>query len=814
MGQVSGRRLYCIGNAHLDVVWLWNWQEGFQEIKATFRSALDRMKEYDDFVFSCSSSSYYEWVEQNNPEMFREIQERVREGRWELVGGWITQPDCNIPCGESLVRQALYGQRYFLEKFGKMAITGYNVDTFGHAGTLPQILSKSGLKNYVFLRPMPQEKSLPAQTFCWRAADGSEVLAYRIPYEYNSGRAELDRNVERFLNEFKDGPDKLMLFYGVGNHGGGPTKDNIESIHALNSDAVTLTMSSVAAFFDAIRTSVECTDAADLSVYQGDLQHHASGCYSANSRVKRDNMRAEQALMAAEPWSSVAKALAYLPYPAAELRRGWKNTLFNQFHDILAGTSVPSAYDYTAHSFGEAINLADHALNSAVQALSWDISIDEEAGMRPIVVFNPHLWKAKLPVEFEVRGLADDRFQLLNEDGRPVPAQRIQSEATVSDQSRIVFVADMPALGYRTFRLYSKLDVAPEWQTVPVTNVVLENEFLRVEFNPLSGCIKSLFDKRAGLEVLRRESRLVVIEDIGDTWSHNIFKFDKERAPVNCLSIRKIEEGPVRSSIRVRSSYNDSFITQDFRLYRELDCVETRVFIDWREEHTLLKLKFPLKLNFRRSTYGIPYGFIEKSATGEEEAAQGWIDMSGEHPNGGIYGLSITCDSKYSFSMDIDEMAITLLKNSVYAHHDPKKLESGCEYRFLERGVQEFAYTLFPHVGNWRDIGIAKRAGELKQPLIALAETFHSGSLPQWNCFLWADRDEILINTLKEAEDGDGFILRAVETSGNRVETIVSIPLLKRELPLIFAPCEIKTVKIPYDVALPAFETNMLELCI
>ena len=224
---MKDKKLYMIGNAHLDPVWLWNWQEGFQEVKATFRSALDRMKEDKDFVFTCSSAAFYEWVEKNNPAMFAEIRKRVEEGRWELAGGWWIQPDCNIPSGEAFVRQGLYGQRYFLEKFGKMAVTGYNVDSFGHNSNLPQILKKSGMDNYVFMRPMPLEKGLPGRIFWWKSMDGSKVMTYRIPYEYCSWGKDLEKYTDRLKCELEDGEDELMMFYGVGNHGGGPTKENM-----------------------------------------------------------------------------------------------------------------------------------------------------------------------------------------------------------------------------------------------------------------------------------------------------------------------------------------------------------------------------------------------------------------------------------------------------------------------------------------------------------------------------------------------------------------------------------------------------------
>lgn len=278
---MKDKKLHMIGNAHLDPVWLWNWQEGFQEVKATFRSALDRMKEDENFIFTCSSAVFFEWVEKNNPGMFAEIKKRVEEGRWEIVGGWYIQPDCNIPSGESYVRQGLYGQRYFNEKFGKMAVTGYNVDSFGHNGNLPQILKKSGLDNYVFMRPMPLEKGLPGRVFWWKSEDGSKVLAYRIPYEYCTWGKDLEKYTERLKCELEDVEDDLMMFYGVGNHGGGPTRENLKSIYALNAreDMPVMEMGTTLEFFETIRSNGR-----EYHQVTGDLQHHASGCYSVMSR--------------------------------------------------------------------------------------------------------------------------------------------------------------------------------------------------------------------------------------------------------------------------------------------------------------------------------------------------------------------------------------------------------------------------------------------------------------------------------------------------------------------------------------------------
>jgi alpha-mannosidase len=806
---MKDKKLYMIGNAHLDPVWLWNWQEGFQEVKATFQSALDRMKESEDFIFSCSSAAFYEWVEKNNPKMFEEIVQRVEEGRWEIVGGWYVQPDCNIPSGESFVRHGLYSQRYFKSKFGKMAKTGYNVDSFGHNGNLPQILAKSGMENYVFMRPMPLEKGLPGRIFWWKSEDGSKVLTYRIPYEYCSSGKDLEYHANRLKYELRDGEDDMMMFYGVGNHGGGPTKENIKSIHELNEreDMPVCEMSSTEHFFSAIKEKGK-----EFPIVYGDLQHHASGCYSVHSGIKRGNRKAEALLVNAEKWSAISNVVEKQPYPS-DFEQAWKDVLFNQFHDILAGTSIPSAYQDASYLHGEAMAIGQRNLNYAIQALSWDINIDMDVTMKPIVVFNSHSWSGKMAVDLEVRGLSNDNFRLTDDHGNIIPAQRVQSEATVNGQSRLLFVADLPSMGYKLFKLYLKTEEAQVLPHVAITETTVENDRYRLEFNTENGCIRSFYDKQCDLEILRREgARLAVIQDKSDTWSHNIYKFDKEIATMEAVSVRILEDGPVRSTMRVKSKYRDSYVIQDFRVYKELDYIEVKVNIDWREPQTILKLKFPVNFNFRKPTYEIPYGYIEKSANGEEEPGQTWIDFSGEHfKNGNLYGLGIANDSKYSYSFDIDEMAITLLKNSVYAHHDPKVLDPEEEYTFVDNGIQEMTYAMVPHVGGWKDSEIIRRAMEINHKPVTVIETFHQGSQPQVQSFAQVDSREIILSVIKEAEDKDGIVIRAYETMKHQVNATIQLPFMNRSVSLQFKPCEIKTIKVPYDPEADITEVNMLE---
>lgn len=810
MENLKDTKLHMIGNAHLDPVWLWNWQEGFQEAKATFQSALDRMEEDENFVFTCSSAAFYEWVEKNNPAMFAQIKKRVEEGRWELAGGWWIQPDCNIPSGESFVRQGLYGQRYFLEKFGKTAVTGYNVDSFGHNGNLPQILKKSGLLNYVFMRPMPLEKGLPGRIFWWKSMDGSQVMTYRIPYEYCSWGKDLEKYTDRLKCELKDGENDLMMFYGVGNHGGGPTKENIRSIYALNEreDMPVMEMGTMEHFFETIKVNGK-----EYPGYIGDLQHHASGCYSVLSRVKRENRRAEDELVRAEGWSAVAALVKGQPYPD-NFKRAWKGVLFNQFHDILAGTSIPSAYDDASYLYGQAMAIGQENVNYAIQAISWDIAIEEDTSMRPIVVFNSHAWEGKMAVDLEVRGLTNDDFKLTDSAGNVIPAQRIQSEATVNGQSRLLFVADLPSMGYEVFKLYLNVEDAPRFAPVAASDSLVENDRFALKFSDKTGYLESLYDKKEDLEALRREGgRLTVIEDKYDTWAHNVFKFDKQLGDMRLVYKKVLEEGPVRSTIRVKYKYNQSYAVSDFRVYRELDWIEVKVRVDWREPQTQLKLKYPVNFNFRKPTYEVPYGYIEKSANGEEEPGQTWFDMTGEHFKKGVmYGLTIVNDAKYSYNMDIDEMNLTILKNSVFAHHDPKELEGDTEYNYVDDGIQEFTYALIPHTGSFKDAGVTRRCRELNVRPLSVIETYHQGSQPQKQSFLSLASSHIQVAAVKEGEDKDGVVIRVVETSRQPGKVVLKVPFMDREVELSFTPCEIKTVKLPYDHSLPVMEVNLLEL--
>lgn len=802
------KMLYMIGNAHIDPVWMWQWQEGYQEVKATFQSVLDRMKEYDDFIFTGSSAAYYAWVEENEPAMFEEIRQRVKEGRWVIVGGWWIQPDCNAPGGESFVRQGLYGQRYFQEKFGVMAHTGYNVDSFGHNGMLPQILKKSGMDNYVFMRPGRHEKGLEGETFRWQSADGSEVTAFRIPFEYCTWPEGIEEHIRRCTGEIKQPGGQIMCFYGVGNHGGGPTKKNIDSIHELNlrEDMPALKLASPEDYFKAVKESGRT-----LPVVRGELFHHSSGCYSAHSGVKKWNRMAENRLIMAEKLSVMAKRWSNGKYPLEKFGDAWKNVLFNQFHDIMAGTSIEPAYEDAQESYGAALDMGAKSLNAAMQAISWHIDIPMEEGMKPIVVFNPNAFAGKFEVQMESPCLKEGTV-LLDDQDRRIPLQTIQSLASSNGRTRLVFIADLPSLGYRTYRLAFR-DGTEAFPDVTGTDTTAENRWFSVAFDENTGDLISLKKKNDETEYFSGPAAVpTVIEDTSDTWSHGVRIFDREMGRFTGKKVKCVEKGPVKHVIRVISEYGNSRLVQDFSIYQELDFISVKTTVDWHEKQAMLKLKFPMQLNYLRATWEIPYGTVQREPDGEEYPMQNFVDVEGANPGLStmINGLTFLNDGKSSGSIAGKEAALTLLRSPIYANHEPYVPREDLEYVYLDQGVQTFSWGLYPHDGSWEESETVKRSRQFNERAAALFETYHEGSLPASASFGHITADNVLLTVMKEAEDGSrDVILRLVETAGKKCSAALQIEGMEKEEILSFTPFEIKTVRISREGE--TAEVNLLE---
>jgi alpha-mannosidase len=805
------RTLHMIGNAHIDPVWLWQWPEGYQEVRATFASALDRMTEYPEFVFTCDSVLYLAWVEEHDPDLFAEIAKRVAEGRWQVVGGWWIEPDCNLPGGESFVRQALYSQRWLREKLGITATVGCNVDPFGHNASLPQLLRKAGIDSYVFMRPGPHEMTLPGPYFWWEAPDGSRVLTYRIPHEYCSSGADLGYQVDKSLAQLPPDAQDLMVFYGVGNHGGGPTKANIESIRRLDAaDGLPrLRCGHPREYFDTLLANGQ-----EIPVHAGELQHHAVGCYSAHSGVKRWNRRAENLLARAEKWAAVGTVACDVPYPYAAFGQAWRQVLFNQFHDTLGGAAIEPAYEDARDQYGHAASIAGQAFNRAVQSLTRRIHIEAEPDMTPLVVVNPHPWPLRTDVEFEFGGFAATGARAVDDEDNPVAVQRTRSRATVNGwRRRLVLAADVPPLGYRTYRVHPEA-TEQAGSGVTATDTLLENDFVAIEVDSATGWPRSLRDKAGDVDVAAPGGHAIVVDDPSDTWGHRVRSYDTVAGAFEVRSVRLVEHGPVRAVLRVTSGYDRSTLVEEYVLGTRDRHVEVRVTLDWHERQKLLKLRFPTAVTDPEATFEIPYGHLVRPADGSEEAAQAWVDVTGDLPGGRRGGLAVLNDGKYGHDVLGDDtgtgIGITAARSPVYAWHEPKELDPDELYSYQDQGRQEFTLRLLPHAGDWRDTGVVRLAAELNQPPFPLLESCHDGDLPQARSFMSVTGATIVPAVLKLAEDGDdAMVVRAYETAGRPAEATIHV--LGRTLTASFGPAEVKTFRVPRDAGRPVTETDLVE---
>ncbi len=823
---MSDKTVHMIGQAHIDPVWLWRWPEGYAEICATYRSALDRMNEDPNFIFVSACASYYRWIERNQPGMFEEIRARVREGRWALAGGWWVQPDCNAPSGESFVRHALYSQRYLQDVFGRIADVGYNVDSFGHCGSLPQILKGSGLNAYVFMRPMPHENpDIPASLFLWEGVDGTCIPTYRLPVSYNCAGVDaqgVPRVFERVdeiyaIAERENAPQ--MCFYGVGNHGGGPTRELLSHISTLKGARhFPVKYSSPSQFF---AEAAQITDR--LPVHTGDLQFHAKGCYSTTHEIKKANRRAENALGAAEKLSSLAHLLLDRPYENGALQHAWERVLNNQFHDVMGGCCVRAAVDDAVRFYGEAQSIADEQTVSAAQRLSWAIDTSAHAPVvreknatfggwefgdngSPVVVFNSLGWPVvrEVTCNYPIKGLTD-------EAGVPVPYQEIKAPYIRGENTvQTLFRAQIPALGYRVFWAYQGKEM-PEALSpaLSVCGNVLENEHLRVEIDPETGGVTSLLDKGTGVKTVCGSRALEIDMGDADTWAHGVSSFRDEAGAFACTSIEVLEQGPVRAVIRTKAAFGESEIVQDYRLSAGAPHVDVAVRIFARMARKMVKLAFSTPLSDTKLICEVAYGAIVRASDGAEQHGQQFVELRGE-AGGKSLGLAVINDAKYSYDALDGELRLTALNTSYYADHFGKRIKADDANIPMDQGLTEFNYRLIPRAED--GLAALARAGqEFNAPEVLVQETYHEGPLPERFEGIRVSAPNVLPCALKLAEDGGGYVLRLLEADGKACRTDIVLPPLKRSFSADFARMEIKNFYIPLDINKPVASCDLIE---
>lgn len=765
--------VYMIGNAHLDPVWLWRWQDGFSEILATYRSALDRLYEFPETKFTSACAVYYQWIEKIDSAMFSEIQEMVKAGRWEIVGGWFLQPDCNIPDGESFMRHTLFSQRYFQEKFGITAKTGYNVDSFGHNAGLPKILKAGGMENYVFMRPSKEEQENNETLFQWESDDGSSVRAFRIPIRYNLNSQRMDQ-IEQLADCVLQTGCDLMGFYGVGNHGGGPTIRLIDSINKLNRKEIKY--ATTAEYFDKVKEQ-------SIPVIKGELQHHARGCYSAETSIKRGNRKCEQNLLAAERFCLMAQELTGATYPSKKLNKAWKNLMFTQFHDILGGCSIRSAYEDAHFLLGETMSITEQEINTALQRITWNIDTlqgetlpaykydkhdkgqwavwEHEVLGTPVVVFNPHPWQVTQCVQVYAHA-----SKMTDAAGNEIPCQIVRGEHVDSqDKWNTAFLAEVPAMGYAVYRLFiEKQSTQSLPNTLTVTQTSLENSRLFVEFDRQTGDICRMIDKESGKVLIDKACRAVILDETAcDTWAHNQKSLGEVVDTFSSADFEITETGPVRASVRITVKCRDSVIQRTYTLAADANSLQVHAMIDFHEKHKTLKFTFPL--TEETVVAKIPYGTIRRNGYTGEEPCGSWI-ASGD--------LAIANDCKYAYDTCGRELRMTVLRSAIYADHFALRDEF-CQH--MEQGIHEFDYCLFYHGKNSES---EKKAAELNFGLRRVLGSFHKGVLPEEKSCIEVNGSDAIVSAVKKQEDGEGTVLRLYEINGE--DCTAQVKLFDRDI--------------------------------
>jgi alpha-mannosidase len=752
---------HLIGHAHIDLSWLWRWEETVHDIAThTFQGTLDQMDRFPGLTFAQSQAAVYEAMEKDYPELFRRISVKAREGTWIPVGGMWAEPDLNMPDGESFARQLLYGKRYFQDKFGVDVTVGWNPDGFGHNFQLPQILRKAGIKYYVFERCAPERTPV----FWWQGLDGSKLLAYVPPGWYLVNLKEGVRDL--LLESSKDTPLKdFMLLYGEGDHGGGPRATDLEAIRKFKEDKnhPRLEFVTPAKYFERLEKS-----GIAFPTVNRELNYTFPACYTTQAAAKKYNRLLENLLLTAEKFSAIAAATgARSYYPERDIDEAWKIVLRNQFHDILDGSSIGPVYDESRAFYEAAGERAQRALDFSLESLA--NQVDTRGDGVPLLVFNPLAWERTEPVEATVSLPGPvNGLRVIDGAGKEMPVQILEEKPGAGGtEFRFLFIAAaVPSLGYATYRVLGA-ESLPKFTTgLSLDGTTLENEFFKLTLNPKTGWIQSLFDKKAGREVLAGEAnKLQAIVDEPPSMSawelglkETFWDIGAEGAEIEVL-----ETGPVRAALRVKSAFRNSSFVQDIRLYDRLPRVDCRVHLDWQERNLMIKAAFPAAAANASAVFEIPYGAISRPADGTEVPALRWIDLTDES---GRHGLSLLNDCKYGFDVKGNVMRISIVHGAT--EPDPE----------ADRGEHELLYSLYPHAGGWAEAESFRRGYEFNVPLLAHAAMIHSGGWPAEQSFLRVNPGNIILSSLKK-ESGyfsRASILRFYEISGKETEVSVELP--------------------------------------
>jgi alpha-mannosidase len=834
--------VHLICNAHLDPVWQWRWEEGASEALATFRNAVDILGEHPGLVFCHNEAILYQWVERFDPALFTAIQGLVRAGRWAISGGWFIQPDVNLPGTESIVRQIAEGRRYFREAFGAEPRVAYNFDSFGHAGGLPQILMLAGYEMYIHMRPQSQELTLPGDLYRWRGADGTEIPAYRISvglYHTESDNIEdrLKAGAGLALELGRDVP----VFWGLGNHGGGATREDLRRIDAFGNreTRVRIIHSTPDKFYEAVREAAQTAP-----VFAGELERSFTGCYTSLSRLKRAARRSLGHLVQSEALSAAAWWLAGRDFPAADIREAWRAHLLNDFHDIITGSCVEPAERDALGLYGRAEDIARGTKLGAVAALNRG---EAASPSLPVTVAHANPSLARVPVEFECMAgyrpfwKGEWHLRLFRPDGREVVCQEEQPEALLPFNGwrrRICFIDALPGIGVSRYEVKAFEGPAasgPDKKSrrrggfrASVSPDAHPNVIRRL--GRTTGLVVSI-KTASGLECLAGPLfEPLVIEDDADSWGSERWSYRKIAGRFKPLGPpRIVEQGPVRTIVQTVHSFHESRIVFDVSSYPAWPVLEFRLRVIWNEEHRRLKLRIPTGFRDASVLCEVPGAAIGRPADGQEYVHGRWLLIEGK-AKGRPAALGIVNSGQPGFDFNNGEVRLSALRSAAYCHEKGFLMGKTPARKFSDLGVHDL--RLLVTAGDPEEVRAALPglADHLSAPPAAYAH-LPAGVSENATELLSLTPATVRLLACKCSWDGRALLLRLQESLGRRTRAKLFIrrpgasiqdreaaqgnsrtevgpgqiagvekktsPALR--IPLVFKPFEIKTVRVEKD---------------
>ncbi|MCX6579983.1 MAG: glycosyl hydrolase-related protein [Candidatus Aminicenantes bacterium] len=773
-------KLYLIGNAHIDIAWLWRMCETVMVARNTYDTILKNMEEYPELRYAQSQAVTYEWMEQKYPEIFEKIKLKVKQGQWEIVGGMWVEPDCNLISGESWVRQLLFGKRYFKEKFGLEVETGWNPDSFGYNWNMPQLYTKSGIKRFITQKIRWNDTTVfPYFIFWWQGVDDTRLMTYFPPVGYTAlVRMPGDiPNITRY--EATTGYKKTLLLYGLGDHGGGPNREILNRVRSYKNlhIAPEFIHSPSIDFLKNMTTDLKT----NIPVWKDELylEYHR-GTYTTQAKVKKGNRKSESMLSSAEKLASIAFMMNE-EYPQVELGKAWKTVLTNQFHDILPGSSIMPVYRDALEDYEKAGEKIKRVIGGSLKKIAGKVDTSKVEGT-PLVIFNTLSWERTdlvsagiaLPADGDV---AKYSVRVLDDEGKEVPVEIIPGGCGASEIKALFVAKNIPGLGYKTYS-YTVTEKAAESPKEANDNgefIQVENKFFTLKINKKTGNIAGLLDKRLSKEFVeagKEANVLQVYEDRPENWdAWNIGYTGRWWELDKAESAALVEDSAVRKVVKVTKNFlglskeryspteefPSSFFTQYIILYNDLDRIDIETEADWWEEHMLLKAAFPVSVKNDYATYEIPFASIKRTTRSEtlwekarfEVPGQRWADLSDE-----TGGISLLNDCKYGYDIHANVMKISLLRAPTWP--DP----------MADRGKHTWIYSLYTHPGDVTKGNTVQRAQELNIPLRVAVTDKHSGTLPGNFAFFEMRSGGVILDTIKKAEDDNGIIIRFYESAG------------------------------------------------